>query len=458
MAIYRPRCRVSLRLVLDQFGGPQLDAVWIEGIVPTSVTVYSNPAKDPDEFDVELDLDRAPFDARQIRAAAVSVYLWNSDGSPGDEDRLTPDRLQIVGLCDEPDTSRTDGTSGTLRLIGKDYTMALARPWPVGKLVPVGRPVDAIVQQLVDECTRYAPPSGGLFSVAAAQAALGAMGVAMSNQRLTVVWKGKAPGPVGHGVASKPSTPPVMPGAGTKAAGWPVEDDATYWQVIRWICAQVGLTVQVRDLELWIQGEHEIATDAVRSMALGKNLRSLTMGRRLGVLQVPQIIVKGGLDPKTRQPVEGRYPRVAQTGQEPEVMPFYGVIDPVQLDAIAKRYYVHRARSEGKITAVTTHMADLNGDAIWGMRAGDPLHMDVEPPHERAMEKMTAAQRQRYMVGLGYHPAAASAIAANYDRLRNAPHAYLLKGITKTWHTRSGPNFDMELNDYVFVERDGAAA
>ncbi len=450
MAVYRPRCRVSMRVMLDPLGGPIGQPLWLEGKVPLDASVHNDKPSDPDEFRIKLHKHQFPFDPEQIKATSCSVYMWDSDGSPGDENKLTKDRLQITGLTAEPVLTRGASSTDTFELVGKDYLTILQRRWPPvifgtesPKLVPVGKPLDQTIQNLVDEATRFVPGGGGIAG-AVLRGTLHAMDIVASYQRLTVVWKVRG------------APPPMVIGTGTKKRGFRTEDESTYWSIIVWLCAQYGYTVQLRDLEVWITAEHELDLSDARQLAVGRNVSTLEIGRGLMREQVAQVVVQSH-DPKTRQPVEAKFPEKAYDGQEPIVEPWHGLTQ-AQAAKVAQRIYHARGRNEAKVRVVTKHLADLDGQSLVGLRHGDPILVTLDPPAELEMRTMNQAQRLSYMLGHGYGRTVAEEVAQNYERLRQARRPYFVKGTSKEFSSKSGFSLEISARNYVFVERDDVAA
>lgn len=462
MATYYPMARVNLSVVFDGFGGPDAPAVFSD-ILPQSFNVHLNSYKEADTFEVSFDSKFFPFSPELLRSAAIEIYVYQAPDATA-RFEYVEENLIVTGLVDRANLSQTsDG--GLVTLEGRDYTALLIdRQWDPTESghkgrIPVGRPLDQVVQQLVDEAVN-AEEIGRTLTVefldADVSPTTGRVDPTVTKKRVTV----KAAPTTGGGRSKR------------KKRGIAVKSDSTYWDVIYKLCLSYGFIVFVQGLKVIItrpQVLQAMAQDDVFRVAYGSNLESLDAERDLVKEAVPQIRVRS-YDPVTKRAIEGRFPEgkdqvrtgVGTVKEEYKVMTVADVGDEHTLKEIAKTAYHTLARGEGTVRWATKHLLDLPDPEgvqrdFLRLRAGSATRIEWDAFNAEVMgdKKMSASEKEAALIAQGYSTQVAQLVSEHFDRLNYFRQPFYVKEANLTWESTDGLKLDVEAMNFINVQRDG---
>lgn len=458
MALYYPQARINLSVVFDGFGGPDKPLTF-EDILPRGFTVSLNSYKEADTFEVNFSSKFFPFSPDSIRSCAVEIYTYQAPDATAPF-VYTPENLLVTGLVDAGTLAQgRDG--GVVTFEGRDYTgLLLDRAWDPTESghkgrIPVGRPLAEVVQQLVDEAVN-ADEIGRTLTVRFLDGE-----VSPTTGRLgKVVTQAKETVKVGESKGRR------------KKRGVPVKADSNYWDVIYKLCMSYGFIVFVKGFDVIISRPHVLQADAqdkIHRVAYGRNLESLESERKLSRESTPQIRVRS-YDETTKRAIEGRFPEgkdqvitgVGTRKEEYKVMTYSGVTDEKQLKEIARTAYYTIARGEGVVRFKTKHLKDLPDPLgvqrdFLQLRAGDAVRIewDAFNAEEMLNDKATPASKAAALAALGYAPAVAAVVAAQFEKLAYFRQPFYTKEIRVQWDKDQGMSFEVEAMNFINPARDG---
>lgn len=507
MSSFYPAARAVLSVVFDSFEGPDEDPdPVVFSVLPKSVTVHKNAYKQADAWEIVCDGNDFPFDPDLIRAGGIEIYLFQTAGQQVDPrvigrqdptiadptglrprdpidalklDLSLPDARQaftfgnkpiVAGAFDEHDLEMSnDGKWVTIS--GQDYTAHLAgMQWPPtesgrARKIPVGRRVDVILADILAE----ADPD--------------------SKLRLDVRGLNAADLPI-VGASETTST----------RRGIPVQQDTTYWDVMYKLATRHGLIIFVDGLDVVLSRPQNLDAqnlDRVLQMAWGKNIASLRLSRHLGKEQVPTIVVQG-YDPKTHRTISVEYPEGSRTltaktvkadvrkthmverikakktahskhhgkktatvrrKDEYEIVPLYGVTDPVLLRRAAQNMYHVLGRAERKVILQTKDLKDLEETSILQLRSGSAVSVGFEDYNRELISNpnVPEASKMQHLLARGYSRVVAEQLARRYVQLQGLRRPLRVREVTYDYSVDDGISVEMELVDFVLVDgsRDG---
>ena len=436
MAVYYPRCRAILSIVFDGFGGSDSSPQIIE-VIPKDCRVSLNNYKEADTFDMEFDGKLLPISPEQLRSAAVQIYFYGLDNLNASEMESTaPDRVTLAGLIDSAELNASK-TGVTFQVSGRDYTAILIdKEWDPTRRVPVGRPLDEVVQGLVDEATQKDK----------------------IGRTLNVVFKG--------GIESPPTFGTIH-NVKTKKRGFtPAQGGKNYWDVIYNLCMRHGFIVFVQGFDVVISRPNVLIEEARKSIAkvvYGRNLESLNIERKLGKERVPQIVVRS-YDSKTRSVIEGRFPEskdkvLTGIGTEKEEVKSYsvpGITNAKILKRIAENAYNTLARGEATGRFATKHLTDLDDEFdLLTLRAGSAVAIGFDPfVPEAILAAMTEGERYSHLVSLGYTDKMAGLIASGFDKINYFRRPFYVREVSLSWSSRDGITIECEVANFIAEARD----
>lgn len=506
---YYPQARAILQVVFDGFGDTARDTPpKVIPVLPKTVKIMRNSYSLADSWELTFDANDLPFDPTFIRSGACEIYLFqlseieqrvvdrreplteidSSGTTPRDpvdtamigaaaaagaagleglagsiRGRLSRDRFTygnrpaIVGLFDRSSlTMSSDGRWVTLA--GQDYTAHLISlqwpPLPNGRArrIPVGQRLDQLLADLVAE----ADPLGRL------QIAL--RGV--QADELPVVGE--------NGVRSH-------------RRGIPVTGETNYWEVMYKTATRYGFILYVDGLDVVLAKPRNLDEDAagrIKRMAWGVNLESLELTREHGKEQSPTIVVRA-YDHNNRELLEVEYPegeyhraykagdkaktatktstRTSKLGKvtttvrnrdEYEIIPVYGVTDPVALRRIAETYYHLRGRAERRVVASTRDLRDMRESDLLTLTAGDAVTI-VWDDFNRAVlanPALTESEKLDHLVERGFNTEVAQVIVEAYTRLQGLERPLRFKEGTLSYDVEGGVTIEMDLQDFIVIE------
>jgi hypothetical protein len=470
MGLYYPQCRALLKTVFDGFGGGESDPLVVH-VLPKRATVGLNGYKEADTFALEFDGRELPFSPELVKAVAVEIFLFQTDGLDNNEAKYaTEENLILSGIGDDAGFElQADGS--TFRLTGRDYTsLLIAKLWPVDKRIPVGRPIEDVVQDLVNEAVHSAQHGGNTLKVVSLV------------EGTTPTTGGESKGVTRKTVKIKAKTAKtgVISGhhGSTNKRGLPVKSGQTYWDVIYGLCLSHGLICYVRQNDLIIGSPkaltQELADEGVK-VSYGRNLRSLHVDRHLGREQVPQIVASC-YDPKTRTQITAKFPSDAEVlskasvgskGSAAEVTgigtvketilrvsPPASITSEAVLRDYVKAYYEHKTRAEAKYKWETKSLRDLDGNDLTKLRVGQPTSVFFDAFDSREMLQRSPSQRETYLRSIGYSPQVANLVANNFEKIKQFRVPFYARNVNFEWDNKTGLDVACEAVNYVAVKRD----
>lgn len=483
--VFYPQCVAALQVVFDGFGssglggfGQLYDPYPTTGplnpypggdskptvlhVRPKTATVHLNGYREADTFEMEFDAAHFPFSPELVRSMAVQLHLFQTTNLTGNVENFNDEteNLVIAGLVDE--ASYHAGSDGrTFRVTGRDYTcLLLDKQWDPTRRVPVGKPLDQCIQDLVDEATHKATTGTTLKVKAIGTDSFPTLeedGVKedalITAGKFNVSKKGKLSVPTtgnGHTKVNK--------------KGVPVKGGSNYWDVIYRLCLRHGFVCYVRGTDLILstpQTLTEATSGRVRSVALGQDLSTLDIDRKMGKETVPQIIVTC-YDSKSKKKIQGVWPLSRQqktTGlgtrrDEVRVVTVAGISDPGVLQNIAKTYYHSLARGEATIKFQTRDLKDLNGNDLLFLRPGDPVSIGFDAVNDEEFKQISAFQRYQKLLGMGYDEEVANLIATEYDRINQFRQPFYCRDVQFDWSLDQGLMIEVQGINFVSVGRD----
>lgn len=424
-------------------GVRQFNNTVIVEVRPTAVRIVRNSYQKPDSFHVEFDARAFPITPKQIRGAAVEIFLWSApqvdDPDPKDADSLQPAHATLIGLADDA-TSRLGDDGHVVEIDGQDYTaLFTGREWASRKTAqrrsPSGLRLDLQLEQLV----READPG--------------------SVMRLKVEPE------------SLRSELPIVGAAyrRTSKKGKPIAEKSTWWDVMYRMAQQEGFILFVDGLDVVLTAPHvlhkfragllgETPERPVYEFAWGRNLKSLELQRHLGKERTPMIEVRS-YDERTRRTLAGRYPangETAPTGVGTErdqvhVYQMHGVTQERTLKRIARTVYELLAKGEQTLSCGTDDLADLNGSNVLAMRAGDALTVKIDIFNAEELMPLPEATRELRLRAAGFEPQVARYVAHNMDVVDQMRGPWRVKEVTFDYSVTDGITINVQGNEYVKV-------
>lgn len=433
MTTYYPRCHALISVVLDGRGAADSRPIFIE-TRPRSATVNLNGYNEADTWELEFDARVLPIDPDLIRTAAARVYMLHASSLADRVDWARQEYEMVVGLADSVDLEMS--SSGQfVRMDGRDYTaLLLDREWDPRDRIPAGRPLDQVVQEIVNDAIPF--PAG------------------QPSRTLEVAWEGAGPPPI-TGVHHRQS----------KKKGYWVKPGKETWTVIYELCLRHGYISYIEGDRLIIT-EPRVQTakslaDAPR-LVYGTNLASVSISRRLGKERVPQVIASS-IDPTSGRVIEVRYPERHQaptTGigtrkdERLRVTAPRGITDRQTLERFARTYYENKARSETSYTFGTKYLEDVDRRDLLEIRGGKPVAFEWDAFNAEQMRQLSPAERFRHLRSVGYSEAVALVVSQRFEDLDRTRQAYYVKTGRFTIDNDAGLTVEAEAVNYSFVPRE----
>lgn len=460
MAVYYPQCLAAIQVIFDGFGSQEPTDPTIWDVRPRAVSVHLNGYREADSFEMEFDAAGFPFSPELIRNMGVSIYLYQTDNVQANS-RPSEDDLVVAGLVD--DAHYSAGSDGRIfRVSGRDYTSLLIdKQWPADKKFPVGKPLNVIVQDLIDEATHQSPSRRVIKVTVVDGTTISQVGKQSIKSDLLLTG--------GQYKISKKGQI-TIPHSGdrkvhTNKKGIPQKAGSSYWDVIYRACIQYGLIAFIRGAEVIIstpQTLTEATLGRLRSVAYGKDLATLDINRKLGRETVPTIVARS-YDPKTMSSIEAKYPandRVKTTAigtkkDEFRVVVVNGVTDRGILLQFAKSYYENLARSEATVEFSTRDLKDLNDNNLLHLRPGDPVQISFDSIIAEDFHNLPAEKRYSKLRELGYANDIALLISNEYDRINQFRSPFYTKDINFNWDITGGLGLSVTAINFISVKRDG---
>ncbi len=506
---YYPQARAIVQVVLDGFGDTARDtAPVVIPVLPKSVRVMRNSYSLADSWELTFDAGDLPIDPTFIRSGAVEIYLFqlseveqrvvdrrdplaelDDDGTtPRDpvdtallgaaaaagaigleglagkirgrvaRDRFTyGNRPLIVGMFDRAGLSMS--SSGRwVTISGQDYTAHLiSLQWPPkpngrARRIPVGQRLDKLLADLLAEADPL--------------------------ERLQISLRGV-----------DASEMPVVGDNGIRShrRGIPVTADTNYWEVMYKIATRHGFILYVDGLDVVIAKPKNLDEDSagrIKRLAWGVNLESLELTRELGKEQSPTIVVRS-YDHNNQALIEVEFPegefrraykagdkaktatktttRVSKKGKvtttirnrdEYQIVPVWGITDPVALRRIAETRYHLAGRSERRVIAVTRDLRDMHESDLLSITAGDAVTIEWSDFNRAVLSNpdLTSAEKLDHLSERGFNSEVAQTIVDAYERLQGLQRPLRFKEGTISYDVDGGVSIEMELQDFIVID------
>lgn len=501
-----PACRAIMHVIFDGFSGPDIDTEeLIIPVLPKSCTVHKNSYKQADAWEVVLDGNDFPFDPDLIRAGGIEIFMFQTLGiqqmrgvsrqdpvlsdPTGFRPRDPIDALKLdLGIAGAQEAftlgnppivagafdsvSLEMGEEGKwVTISGQDYTAHLAAmQWPPtaggrARKIPTGQRIDDLLSDILAE----ADPDSKLH--------LDVRG--LEDSELPIV-----------GASETTST----------RRGIPVSQSTTYWEVMYKLATRHGLILFVDGLDVVLSHPQNLDAQSlgrVLQMAYGHNIETLKLDRAMAKEQAPTIIVQG-TDAQTHRTISVEYPEgkreltakvvkadvkkshtverikakktatarkhgktttTIRQKDEYEIIPLYGVSDPVLLRQAAKSLYTVRGRGERRVMLGTRDLKDLEETDLLSLRSGSAVAIAFDDFNAELMAnpKVTHEAKVAHLLERGYNTHVAEVIADRYEALQGLRRPLRVREATFNWDVDTGISIEMELVDFVLVggSRDG---
>ncbi len=461
MQTFYPRC-VAVLQVLFQWGEEDKPEVMV--LTPVEATVQMNDYRNADTWSLSFSSGTFPVDPEIVRSIGVEIYMFDAGDLVTDlEPFLVPENLQIAGLNDVHGLEVDE--EGTVHLEGQDYTALLNADgsWPHGKVVPVGRPIDVVMQEIVKQATGF-DEHGTTLRV-----------VFQPDELIPT------PPLVGRGLAH------------TYRRGIPANDGDSWWDVIYRTCLRHGLITYVRGYDLVIAAPAAL-TDAtvgqMRRMAFGKSIQRLSITRNVGHQAAPTVIATS-YDPVHRVVVEAAWPTTGLTitkkkrakhkkGDPPKAPKRHfsgtakkpkaifatghtkdeirrveappGITDLEALRAFARAYSEQTTRGEAKLQFETKRLRDLDGKDMIALRTGNPVFVEFDPFNSVIMRALDEKQRYQRLVNMGFGRDIAGMVARNYDQLAGISRPFYCSEVRKHWLNQNDGGLQIDVTAVNYID------
>lgn len=472
--VFYPQCRAAFKVIFDGFGGQTQASATVIHVTPISATVHLNGYRQADTFELTFDAKQFPFSPQIVRAAAVDLYLFQTNGLVSDpQDFATANTLVISGLVDDATFTENDD-AGVFSVVGRDYTaLLLDKQWPAGKKFLTGKPLDKAVQDAVNTCLNASTVGSTLTVLYQGPGTVPIVGkiAATSTQKTVTAQKAQTVG-IGHGRT-------------TNNRGIPVQTGKSYWDVIYSVVLQHGLICYVSGTDVIITSPQIVSANALNStynVVMGQNLATLEVNRHMGREQVPQIVV-ASYDPDQKKTIVGKWPTDAQILKTAAVQGtttkkgtqaaqitalgtvkesirrtvVQGVKSVNQLEQIAQTYYHSLSRSEATVKFTTNDLQDLTKVPrdLLALRPGNAVQITFDMIHPDTLEALKETNKQiGYLRSLGYSQQVSALIASEFARIKQFGVPFYCKDITFNWSLDDGISIDVEAINFIDVARD----
>lgn len=442
----------------------------VDHVRPRSCKISRNGYHEADTWDMTFDLRVFPFDPEGIASLAVRIYMWDetygqnyewaTDGGDNDDGNE-----MIRGLADE-ESIKIDKSQNEFHCSGRDYTSIMDPEWDTTKQIPAGIPLQQAVQYIADQAAPLGP-DGKVDP--------------HHRARFNVVWdviddKGN-PLPASRYLSNGEAR-------STKKKGMWVKQGKTHWDVIYDLVIQNGFICFVQGSSIVITNPRTQTSAALTSaptVAYGLNLRSFESERKMAKQRVPRIKISYW-DGGGKRQFDVVYPEKDQKitiglgvkKNEDLVYPAPTYCHSKEsAQRFAKMMWELIARGETTYKFVTRHMTvprgvganylasdqpnyidDINGFMMLRLQAGSAIAVRFDPFQQESMRSLTSAQREDFLLSLGYHPAVASFVANNIDRLEQFRQPFYVRTINYDYSHGDGLKIECEAVNFAYERRE----
>lgn len=440
--IYYPQARLTLALIpYDSSGLGEL--ITLPDVRPIDLEVVSTPIKSADKFSIKIPEELFPTDPTLFRAVAVAGYMGNTKGL---DDALVADddTLMILGHADSVEKNFDDAGS-FVSFKGRDYKgLLLDEKWQ-GRRVERGRKLSEIVRDVLDSIPAAKPLSVKLESDG-------------FDPEVEVVGKGR------RGRYYRGST------------------NTSVFECLLELALTVGASVTVRADAVIIGRPRTFDEnqDAVPFLVTAENLTKLSVQRRFGVSDLPNIRVTA-YDPITNTTVVGQYPptlremrratraRSTTTKSKQTTIQSYAIrlANPTKakLDAVARRLFDARAQQQVRVSFATRDLTvrehrvqtgrrdDGVEVPVTNIRNGTPVRFLISSETRDVLRAaITEDERRRQLVRLAFHERVAAVLARGW---RDIDKTFFVETATHRFSADGGYTLTGEASAYLTVDVEG---
>jgi hypothetical protein len=423
-AVYYPRCRVALEVLLEDFADGSGEERHSIEVVPRRAEWSRNGRREADTCRVELDWQDFPLDPRAVRSILVAIFCADVGEPDAEIDIDDPDTQVFLGFIDEPEATLEE-SGETVVLGGRDYTSSfLDHRWPGGAIditQPLSKVVEFVIAQVPGASDLDVSPSEGAAEVVLADL--------MGKTKYT-----------------------------------PQPDDDT-WTVLTDLCGRAGLLAVIELDVLYIRAPFE-GQDVQVGFLYGRDVERLVYKRRFNEWKTRQVQVVCW-DPTVRESRSATYPqtpivlrkRISKDGdvtsEAAPLTPFYveGTYTEAQLLEMAERFWEEAARNEVEVELTTREMADLDyGTLLPRLAAGDQLHVQLGADLA-GLASMSQGEATAALEAAGVAPDVAAALIASWRTADNLASAFFIKEAAHSWSRDEGYQLRVTAINYVGEEQ-----
>lgn len=501
MPVYYPQAHGILRVVFDGFGSNDNDSEpKVIPVRPSRAVVVRNSYRQADSWELTFEAEDFPMDPQMVRTGQAEIWLYASpsyenmrlvethgslgvpviprslidasqdgaEAAAGNLDRkgrkgFKIRRPTVAGLFDEHSIEYSN-SGKWVTISGQDYTaLLIAKQWPPlpngrARKIPIGARLDVLLRRF--------------------------LAAADTTGRLELVVEGIRTSEI----------PQVRKGTRSNKFGIPVEQDTSYWDVMYKLTIRHGLILFVRGTEVVLARPFNIGAHNVgrtRSMEWGSNLEHLEMSRKMGKETAPSIIVRG-YDESGKAAAVAEYPKgtaakikagtlaTKTTGggktkkgkakktnikhsEEYQVVPAWGISDPVVLQEMARSLFTLLGKSERIVRFRTKDLTDLMSKDLMDLATGDGFIVTIKEWIRDAAalrdQRLGLAERVHYLESRGYAPAIARLVAEKYQQIDFLSRPLRVREVTYDFSEDEGISIEAELVDFIVIDgiRDAEA-
>lgn len=268
MSLFFPQGGITLKVLIEDYklGTPNAQKAYSLNIQAKNLTVNINDYTQADTFNADVDFSQFPFDPRLIRSCSVSIHMQDMKGLTDANGKMkvfkpSTSNAIFLGFVDE-NSIEFNETTRTVKLEGRDYTSIFIDKKYLGGPVDTAQPLETILAKLLSEIPENA--NAGITLDNRTGEDLPTLGASSESLDPKATLKNHAP-------------------------------TSTYWDIMQKLCAQAALIVFIDRDKLVVSKPRILKTENRKTapvMAYGKNLKSLSIKRKLGRLRGFNLIVR----------------------------------------------------------------------------------------------------------------------------------------------------------------------
>jgi hypothetical protein len=249
--------------------------------------------------------------------------------------------------------------------------------------------------------------------------------------------------------------------------GIPVDTSTSYWDVMYKLATRTGLILFVDGTSVVLTKPRNLTEKTetkIRRMAWGENIDHMSMRRTLKKQQAPVVIVQG-YDAEAKQQRQVMFPNkkdkipagIDVKRNDYVFVQAHGIGDPVALQNMAETRFNLLARPERTLICSTNDLKDMRGDDLLNLSSGDAVLILFDPYNREMLGSvdMSPQEKEQRLVDRGFNRSFAKTLAKHWIRLQALEKPLRVREITYEYGADSGISIEMELNDFIVIERPG---